>query len=539
MSAITPQTELRLLKCPLEEDNRHQLTFASAEAQYTYFNSLTSIDCDNFTYQRRDNIIRFPEHIDNILNYNYVMYQNEAYSNKWFYAFITKMEYVNDHMTYITIKTDVFQTWQFDIVYKKSFVEREHVNDDTIGKNTVPEQLETGEYMCNSKGSLYSSGNTVYIIIGATKEPEEIGFNVNKKYNGIFSGCQYLAFEDEIGASNYLRAMDSLGIGDAVVNVFLVPSGVCGTLSWDTINIDVGGGHSITTKYAKIPKSDTSTLLATSSDITKSITLDGYTPKNNKLYVFPYSYFYISNNSGVDAEFRYEDFVNNTASFKTYGSLTPGCSIRCVPLNYKKLSDSGTTNSFNSGITGPKYPICSWSTDLYRNWATQNTLNTTLHVAGSVIGIVGGTALLATGVGVTAGLGLIGSGVGLAQSTIKEYYQHSFVPPQAQGNTNSGDVAFSTSKMDIPYYKMSVRKEYAEIIDNYFSTYGYKVNVTKLPNVTGRTYWNFVKTIDCNLEGEIPQEDINELKSIFNQGITFWHDTTKFLDYSQNNTIVT
>ena len=98
MSAITPQTEIRLLKCPIESDNRNQITFADATAQYNYFNGLAQIVADGCTYLRADSVIRFPNHIDNILGYNYVMYQNEAYSNKWFYAFITKMDYINDNM---------------------------------------------------------------------------------------------------------------------------------------------------------------------------------------------------------------------------------------------------------------------------------------------------------------------------------------------------------------------------------------------------------------------------------------------------------
>ena len=147
--------------------------------------------------------------------------------------------------------------------------------------------------------------------------------------------------------------------------------------------------------------------------------------------------------------------------------------------------------------------------------------------------------MVLSGVGIPAGLGLVASGIGMASNTIKEYYQHSFTPPQAQGNTNSGDVVFSAEQMDIPYFKMSIRSEYAEIIDNYFSTYGYKVNVVKLPNVTGRTTWNYVKTIDCNLEGNIPQADIDELKKMFNAGVTFWHSTANFLNYSATNTIVT
>ena len=78
------------------------------------------------------------------------MYQNEAYTDKWFYAYISNMEYINDNMTAISIKTDIFQTWQFDIVYKKCFVEREHVNNDAIGLHTIDEGIETGPYICNS-----------------------------------------------------------------------------------------------------------------------------------------------------------------------------------------------------------------------------------------------------------------------------------------------------------------------------------------------------------------------------------------------------
>lgn len=143
--AVTPNTDIRLLKTPFEIDNQNQLTFSSVSAQTTYFLTLPHLEEDNCSYQRRDNVIRFPAHIDSILDYNYVMYKNENYTNKWFYAFITNMEYLNDNVTLISIETDCFQTWQFDIVYKKMFVEREHVNDDTIGKHTIPENLNVGE----------------------------------------------------------------------------------------------------------------------------------------------------------------------------------------------------------------------------------------------------------------------------------------------------------------------------------------------------------------------------------------------------------
>mgnify|MGYP003571540316 CR=1 FL=1 len=126
--AISPQTELKLLKVPILMNNKNQITFASKEAQYNYFNSLPKLEIDNISYQRKDSVIRYPGHIDDLLEYNYCMYQNENYSDKWFYAFITNMEYINDNMTLISITTDVFQTWQFDFTFKQSFVEREMIN---------------------------------------------------------------------------------------------------------------------------------------------------------------------------------------------------------------------------------------------------------------------------------------------------------------------------------------------------------------------------------------------------------------------------
>lgn len=126
--AITPNTNLKLLHVPLQIDYKNQLTFENQDQQFEYFNSLESLEEEHFSYQRKDNVIRFPAHIDSLLQYNYVMYQNENYNSKWFYCFITDMRYLNDNCTEISIETDVYQTWCFDISIKESFVEREMIN---------------------------------------------------------------------------------------------------------------------------------------------------------------------------------------------------------------------------------------------------------------------------------------------------------------------------------------------------------------------------------------------------------------------------
>ncbi len=131
--AVQPQTNVFLLKSPLTLSNKHQITFADETTQHDYFLSLPKLEIDECSYQRQNNIIHYPAHIDTLLNYNYCMYQNENYTNKWFYAFIIDMKYITDGLTDITIATDVYQTWQFDLIFKQSFVEREMiaVSEDT------------------------------------------------------------------------------------------------------------------------------------------------------------------------------------------------------------------------------------------------------------------------------------------------------------------------------------------------------------------------------------------------------------------------
>ena len=229
--AISPTTNLKLLKCPLTLDNKNQITFTNANVQFEYFNSLPNLEIDNISYQRKDSIIKYPAHIDSLLEYNYCMYQNENYTNKWFYAFITDMKYINDNMTEITIKTDVFQTWQFDIIYKNSFIEREHVNDDTIGKNILPENLDLGEFVCNKKeqwlnaneGIFTPEGNLV-IVIGVTELPDGTS-QQGVDTDGIYQGLRYYVYNysDISNLNLWLYDYAHAGKSEAIKCMFILP----------------------------------------------------------------------------------------------------------------------------------------------------------------------------------------------------------------------------------------------------------------------------------------------------------------------------
>mgnify|MGYP003299958963 CR=1 FL=1 len=544
---IAPDSDLHIVQCPIKLDDSNQLTFAGATWQNLYFMSLQRLYYDHFTYIRKDNVIRVKTDpvnpniptFEDLLTYNYCFYKNKSYGDKWFYAFITDISYVNDGMAEITIDTDVFQTWQFDIQYKYSFIEREHVSDDTIGIHTIPEGLETGDYVCNAITNLWSAGKECYVAAMTTVIPSQLSVNTfHTRYGGVFTGGTILVFQDFLSACNFTRGMDLINKPEGITAMFMIPKSLCGTISsWTTCGF-TEGSQTINFSCAVPAYTDSETVLNTAT-IADNQTLNGYTPRNNKMRCYPYNYFYVSNTVGSDVEFHYEDFVNNSPTFKTLGCLTIGGSIRCVPINYKKLADTNTSyNHFNSGIQGAKYPVCGWTNDAFTNWLTEQSVNNNLAVGGGVAAIIAGGAMIATGAGAVTGIGLIAGGIGSIANTMKSIHQHSMIPPQTQGNTNTGDVAFASGSFEFPCYKMSVRYEYAKMIDDFFTMYGYKVNKLATPNIHKRSNWDYIKTINANLEGNIPEKDLIKLRTMFDNGCTFWHTSQYFLDYSQNNSIL-
>ena len=141
------------------------------------------------------------------------------------------------------------------------------------------------------------------------------------------------------------------------------------------------------------------------------------------------------------------------------------------------------------------------------------------------------------------GMGILLGGAALSSlsqigSTVGAVQEAETTPPQAHGDLNSGDVMFAYTRNSISFYMMSVRESMARIIDDYFTMYGYKTNRVKVPNCFGRSNWNFVKTIGCYIQADIPQDDLQQIKEMFDAGITLWHNPATFLDYSQSNNII-
>ena len=291
---VSPDTILKILKVPIELDNKNQLTFNSLQEQTNYFYNQEGIIIDDITYQRKEGIVRFPAHFDDIINYNYCMYQNKNYGNKWFYAYITNMEYANDEVTLITLSTDVYQTWQFELNFKKCFVEREHVTDDTIGKHTQPESIEHGEYIIDNIIDYENMKELVYVLVVSewgNKTPVKDGAT---NFGGIMTaGGAYICETQQEMVDIfklYNSGDESSPTIDAIINAYIVPK--------IFVNMDLEGYHY---KGQDTPYYD-------SIEINKPGNLNGYVPKNNKLLTFPYVCLLLSNNNGSSNNYQYELF---------------------------------------------------------------------------------------------------------------------------------------------------------------------------------------------------------------------------------------
>lgn len=483
---------------------------------------------------------------------NYIAFKNPHYGNKWYFGFVNKVKFENNGTTTIEYQVDVFSTWYSRFTINKAFIEREHVSDDTIGKHTIEEGLDTGDFVINDFGLLDEYGSDAHVVIGVTKLPDSLAsmqvsgntspYNApNTVYNGIFSGLTYYVFFTTYDAAQFLAIMDLEGLADNVINVFLCPLSIYEvsigswtpksfTYSWGNISLDLSFNYNI------FPTGVDPVVMADNKNISINTTLDGYTPKNNKMFTKEFNYLYMTNNNGGEVKYAYEDFTNHTPSFRIIGAVCPGCSIRLTPLNYKKWDT--TNNNYKDdllpyGLTGGKYPTCSWRSDTYTNWLTQNSVNYSLDKAGTYAG-------LGVAAAVNPALAVMG-GIGLISDALQEKNKRETAPVQAKGNINVGDVTYAAGMTNFGYYKLSCKYEYAKICDDYLSRFGYKVNEVKTPNLSSRTKFNFIKVggMDELVSGNIPASDLQEINRIFRKGVTIFHTYSDFGNYTINNPIVT
>ena len=567
----TPNSEVRFLHIPIEMDMKNQLTFNNKEEQAKYFASHEVARYEKVNYIRKNSIIRLNKNVDDCYNFNYVMYRNTDYTNKWFYAFVTNVEFITRGNTAVQIATDPWQTWQFDVKYYQSFVKREmcNVSDDYPGFNLIPEGLETGEYKIggtaefdnlepvwvvaylgntwNSNGTDIPIGNGGYIANGIAQSVTFIICTTLDAYNSVIGQLQ----TDE-NRSQYI--LSCFSVPRLAVQDYLNSSTVI--LGIDNAYVYIQGN---TYNQAPVQK----TLLSLPNN------LDGYIPINQKLRTYPYIYVGFNPVNGQSKIYRYENFTNNTPVFNLISEVNPNPSIYFIPQNYRGAN--GNSMSDIASISG--YPTLSSRNDYFNSWLatsmptmknnlaqTQSSYNVN-RLGTGIQGALGGASTIGNMVNSsqkenTTGMdmanavtGLVSNSLSAAQNIVNqdinyEYYvkgmlaqieTQKMLPDNANlSSSNATLIGYNVFDKNI-FSRYTIKNQFAKRIDKYFNMYGYETDELKIPNLNNRPNWNYVQTIGINITAPIPQLDLLQIKAMFNDGVTLWHNPNTFGDYSQNN----
>lgn len=168
---ILPINKVRLIKSvPFTISYQDVIQFNNTTEQLNYFNSLPYLEVDNITYVRHNATIKVPYNREQLLDYNYMYFQNSNYGNKIFYAFITNVVYVNPNTSMIKFVIDEWNTWFFDITFMPTFIERKHCkrwnSDGTPVINTIDEGLDYGSEYITKDHEQYN--NDLYWICFVT-----------------------------------------------------------------------------------------------------------------------------------------------------------------------------------------------------------------------------------------------------------------------------------------------------------------------------------------------------------------------------------
>lgn len=545
---IAPEGDVTLCKVPWNPDYKHVCHSVMGNPSAiagTWGVSTTH----NYTFIRQDGDIKVPYNADDIYGVNYVVYNN---GGKAFCCFVTSVTYVSNNTTLLHLVEDVWQTWGGDIDWHACFVAREHVDSDEIGEHILAEPAFQVEQECVD-GHIESDLNSRVVVVLTTAVPkfkpgQSDYFVAHGKddfdgqepvgggwYNGVLQGACAFGFtqREVLTLNHFLDNLQLCGAGDAICAIFMMPS----------LGVSIDANHKIIKSAGEYTTLQTWSFAHTCGN--------GYVPRNKKLLTYPYSYLNVTDHNGVSMDYQFEKFGgegtfsnrNNIGFFFKWG-MEPSGSVVFYPANYK---DSGT------GVAA-SYPVtvqCSWYKGSYSNWLAQNAgrieqqnLMNYVGFAGGLIAAVAGVLVtIATGGAAAAAVLPALAGLGVATNaglnigkTEKEVEAQSKVPNQLSGAATSNSM-FIAGLNNIEFRNISLREDFASSIDDFFDQFGYEVDVLKVPNVTGRRSWNYVKTVGANVGGDIPADRLAVINECLDAGITFWH-TGDVGNYGLSNEIV-
>lgn len=371
-------SQLQLLNVNfLNNTYENTMDFPTLKAQTDYFGSLvfSAMDLgDDYVYIREHKEVQVDFSKSALEGVNYLRFNN---GSKWWYAFITRKDYINESVTNLTFEIDVMQTFLFDYSLGECFIDREHQDrwaEDTLLTykpvfNRVKENLDYGEEykldkIDNLAPSLPSGKSLRWYLITATDHLTNHATDAQSSKVGtpsIVDGLHYYLIPELYSTANIqtktnmydatdtneliMRLEDlwdnNFGISISKIvdiqvvryipfNFTISVSGSKTYLSFESGSVEriyhnYGGNKWYIFKvyqYSALNNKELASLTYQVSPVDLDITKDKNIANETKLLTNPYTYFNLDNNEGEPKTYSIPDLylyqLNDSADHKSY-----------------------------------------------------------------------------------------------------------------------------------------------------------------------------------------------------------------------------
>lgn len=549
MAEFYAEGRVRILTgIPWSSDYRDTRFFSTIEEQEAYFMAKSSAyDAGNCSYTHGiRGKVACGANIETLWDCNYLMYQNETMGNKWFYAFIDSLEMKAAATTYVYFHIDEIQTWMFEAFPEQAFIERRHFDKtDTVysaeenigtgwGYETVREELvDYSSY--EEMATLVISSVSLTHDPGTYDDPTIVGAG-GSVIHGLPSGCDYYVMG--AGYAGINECMDYIKdypwVSRGIISCTIIPEEIVNSLQVFSVSM-LNGGPTIGKVGANYGK------VSPSSVFSKNILKLFPAVDEPKLLMYPFAYVELSCYTGQTIIIKPQLTSNGLLNISRVSALQPQPQIKYFPTNYGVLGDY-----YDNAITVADFPVCpvqdvSYLTTLNKTAelaqisSSQLQFNTQNSVFSSgVNGLTGVINAVASG-NISGG---ISSAFNSGMSAWSAYGNQEFGKQKIEldlkyadtqvpgiiGNVGGTGFNYVTGQAGLHVRWKMIDKPHRDIIQDYFRLRGYACKRVETVNPNLMTRFDYVKTQDCHVKGSIPNSSAKVIESVYDTGITFWHD---------------
>lgn len=507
------------------DDTLYFPTVADKDAYFTALPKLATAPTCSYTRENRG-FVRVEIPMSTLIGANYMRFKNTSFENKWWYAFVTKVDYVNNMTTEVQFEIDTIMSWMGVFTLNECYIERQHTLRDGIGNNICEEGLPVGEYVIQRHEVATLDGPIRPVLVYQPSDSDTI----DGRYIGnIYHGFRVEMFDSLETLNSALTDLLKEYKLENVVGIYMAYKQM-GDHPFDSIEKTISKPYD---------------------------SLNGYVPRNKKLFCYPYNYLLVDNSQGNSHEYMYEYFntlpdetSTGDCKFELTWLLGGNAEMRLCPEDYK--GSSGRLLTERLGIE--HFPQGSWSCNTYEAYLAQKNAYQDKDVSSAALngliqmgvstaaGALTGSAFAGVGAlpgaiigGTVAGVKGIGDVAGIVLQNMNSARNKPTDAPMEMKGATTVNTVFADFAMFFHFYKMCISKNYAMMLDDYFDMFGYAVKQHGIPNMNARPNWTFVKTIGCSVGGNIPADDASAIEEIFNRGVRFWKNHNNIGNYSLNN----